>query len=152
MTIKLIYHASGGDIDLDSAGVMQEDGWFTMVFIMLFSDRRATEGDEIPDRSGDRRGWPGDSFFPYPIGSRLWLLSREKIVPRLQFEAEDYAREALEPLLIENMASAVEVKGSTWQPPGLEGAREKWLRLDITITKADGELLPYGFSLRWEAQ
>ncbi|MBO2656065.1 phage GP46 family protein [Shewanella algae] len=149
MTIRLIYHAHGGDIELGSGGILEDDGWFTTVFIMLFSNRRANADDVLPDTNMDAQGWPGDSYFDYPIGSRLWLLSREKVLPGVLHRAKDYALEALAPLIEMKMAKSVEVEARTWYQPG---SREPWLRLDARITKADDEVLPYGFSLRWEGQ
>ncbi|ODR86703.1 phage GP46 family protein [Shewanella xiamenensis] len=149
MTIALIYHTSGGDISLDSAGIVRDDGWFTTVFIMLFSNRRANVDDVLPDTNMDAQGWPGDSYFEYPIGSRLWLLSREKVLPKVLHRAKDYALEALAPLVEMKAAKRLEVDVSTWYQPG---SRDPWLRIEVRLTKADGEIMSYGFSIRWEAQ
>lgn len=144
MTIALIWHAGHADIELNSAGIKTDDSWLALIIIMLFTDRRALEDDALPDRSSNRRGWPGDSYFPYPIGSRLWLLSREKIVPRVLYDAKDYALEALEPLITESYAKDVTVDVSVWNG--------NWMRFDIKIYKPDGSTLSYAVSKRWDAQ
>lgn len=144
MTIALIWHTTNANIELDSAGIKTDDSWLTLIIIMLFSDRRALEDDALPDRTSNRRGWPGDSYFPYPIGSRLWLLSREKIVPRVLYDAKDYAIEALEPLISEGYASDVSVEVSVWNGD--------WMRFDINIYKPDGSSMSYAVSKRWDAQ
>jgi phage gp46-like protein len=83
----------------------------SVVLIMLFTDRVA-QPDYVPnDGSGDRRGWWHDSFDGTPIGSRLWQLRRRKIAnrPALIAEATDMANEALQPLLDDGIASAIQV-------------------------------------------
>lgn len=56
------------------------------VLIALGTDAQADENDVLPDpRSTDRRGWWGDLnakqiWNGWPIGSKLWLLARAKIV------------------------------------------------------------------------
>lgn len=66
-----------------------DDGLMTAVIISLFTDARAHDDDPLPDErvgvSSDRRGWWGDCLPDAQgeqtlesIGSRLWLLWREK--------------------------------------------------------------------------
>jgi len=56
------------------------------IIIALNSDAVASSSDALPDpRSNDRRGWWGDLdvekiWGGWPLGSKLWLLSRAKIV------------------------------------------------------------------------
>jgi phage gp46-like protein len=56
------------------------------VLIALNTDATADDSDVLPDpRSTDRRGWWGDEnaksiWDGWPIGSRLWLLKRAKII------------------------------------------------------------------------
>lgn len=81
------------------------------VIISLFTWRRANPDDELP---GDlKQGWWGDSFPPVAndrIGSRLWLLSRAKLLPETVARARDYAEEALAWLIEDGVASRVEVE------------------------------------------
>jgi len=55
-------------------------------FVALLSDAIADPADQLPDpNSDDRKGWWADSdaqaiWGGWPIGSRLWLLTRAKIV------------------------------------------------------------------------
>ncbi|WP_324606427.1 phage GP46 family protein [Xenorhabdus nematophila] len=63
---------------------------------MTFTDRRALDSDELPAGAGtDRRGWWGDTFNTRSIGSRLWLLAREKQLSAVLHRAKAYADEAL---------------------------------------------------------
>lgn len=74
----------GGDL-------VAENTLRTAVILSLFLDRRADDDDVLPNGSNDRRGWWADTVAPMTeygiggglasgdrIGSRLWLLSREK--------------------------------------------------------------------------
>lgn len=79
------------------------------VWMSLGTDRRAENDDVLPSGS-DKRGWWGDSFRQRRIGSRLWLLEREKITPDTLLRAEEYAAEALAWLTEEKIASAVRVR------------------------------------------
>ncbi len=75
MTIGLSWKnlLSRGDITVQHDGLSLDDGLVTLVLICLFTDSRADADDEIPDGSGDPRGWPGDTFSDYQWGSKLWL-------------------------------------------------------------------------------
>lgn len=76
-------------------------GLLSAVIISLFTDRRARDDDPLPDERvgvpSDRRGWWGDYLDEDQpaVGSRLWLLWREKDLDVVVARAEEYAREAL---------------------------------------------------------
>lgn len=106
-----------GDGTLDDSEALA-----TAVIVALGTDRLASTDDILPDPdSTDRRGWWGDLDArliwrgAWPIGSHLWLLSREKItgveaargstLVRIQF----YIREALQPFIDLRIASGMEV-------------------------------------------
>ncbi len=81
----------------------------TAVLISLFTDRRAEDDDALPDPASSKRGWWGDALYPRRIGSRLWLLGREKQLAEVVSKAKEYAREALVWLVEDGVASAVNV-------------------------------------------
>ena len=92
------------DLTLDQATGLYDTGHdlVTALVVSLFSDRLADPDDVIPDGGRDRRGWWGDADAVAiwgagadMIGSRLWLLSREKRVPATLVRAEIYVREAI---------------------------------------------------------
>ncbi|NLS02328.1 hypothetical protein HGP14_02950 [Rhizobium sp. P32RR-XVIII] len=87
-----------------------EQGLATQVLICLMTDRRV-EASELRD-GDENRGWIGDSFDAMegetPIGSRLWLLRRSSLYPGIEIKAQDYAREALEPLIRQGAVSKVD--------------------------------------------
>lgn len=93
----------------------------TAVIVALGTDRLALQSDILPDPdSTDRAGWWGDLdadviWGGWPIGCRLWLLKRSKIVgPEARGGAtvalvEQYIREALQPFVDLRIASAMDV-------------------------------------------
>jgi phage gp46-like protein len=121
---------AGGDLAVD-------EGLRTAVIISLLTDRRAPSDAVPPDGSGDRRGWWGDLPFDAPdappagdqIGSLLWLLSREKQIPETARRAEGYAREALQWMIDDGVASAVDALATF--------PRLGWMQLLVTIWRGD---------------
>jgi phage gp46-like protein len=105
-----------GDGTLDATQALA-----TAVILALGTDRLADHDDVLPDPdSTDRRGWWGDLdaeeiWRGWPVGCRLWLLHREKIVgPGAQQGAtlakiEYYIREAMQPFLDIRLASRMDV-------------------------------------------
>jgi phage gp46-like protein len=116
----------------------------TAVIISLFTDRLAHPDDRLPDPAdGDRRGWWADwDSETGPIGSRLWLISREKQLEEVRLRAEDYCREALAWMLEDDVADTVEVTAEWSTSPGR-------LDVDVVITRERRELLHRSFSWAW---
>ncbi|EKL9959484.1 phage GP46 family protein [Vibrio parahaemolyticus] len=129
-------------------GESVDDTISALVLISLFTDARAEESDTLPDQSGDLRGWPGDTFYDAPWGSKLWLLYREKLTTEVRNRAVKYAEDALSWMLQDQgegpLASSVTVTGSI--------PRFQTLALNIEITKPDGESVSLSVSKLWEAQ
>jgi phage gp46-like protein len=96
----------------------------TAVIVALGTDRLADISDILPDPdSTDRRGWWGDLdaeqiWDGWEIGSRLWLLQRDKIVgPEAQQGAtvvrvEQYIREAIQPFIDRRIGSRMAVEAT----------------------------------------
>lgn len=82
------------------------DDFWTAVIISLFTDRVARNDDPVED--SDRRGWWGDSMEQKQLGSRLWLIRREKLTRAVAMRAEEYASEALKWLVDDGVVLAVE--------------------------------------------
>jgi len=101
------------------------------VVMSLFTWRRANPDDPLP---GDQRmGWWGDTFALVPndrIGSRLWLLSRSKLLPETVALAKEYAEEALRWLVDDGVASRVDVRA---ERQGLST-----LAIGVRVYKSDG--------------
>lgn len=87
------------------------------VLVALNTDALGDETEVLPDpRDSDRRGWWGDLdaeriWGGWPIGSKLWLLTRAKIVDRGAREGatltrvEAYIRAALKPFVDNGICS-----------------------------------------------
>lgn len=143
--LRLVWAGLASDCAMSDGDLAAESGLETAVILSLFCDARAREDDVIPDGTGYRRGWWADSVTPLAsggltvredaaahdrIGSRLWLLSREKQLPEVLRRAKDYAEEALAWLIDDGVARRVSVTPSV--------PRQGWLWLDIRIDLADG--------------
>jgi phage gp46-like protein len=93
----------------------------TAIIVALGTDGLAAANDILPDPDDtDRRGWWGDYqaqdiWNGWPIGSRLWLLQRDKIVGASARQAptltrvEQYITEAIQPFLAQRIGSSLEV-------------------------------------------
>ena len=83
------------------AGLLDETNeLITAVLIAFNSDAVAAPSDVLPDpRSDDRRGWWGDMdaatiWSGWPLGSKLWLLTRASIVDQNAREGATVTRAA----------------------------------------------------------
>jgi phage gp46-like protein len=134
-----------GDLALDAGGLATDDGLATAIVVSLFSDRRARADDQLPDGAdGDRRGWWGDLAPPVEgdqLGSRLWLLAREKQLPSVVARAREYAEEALAWLVEDGIAERVEVAAEITRP-GMLG-------LGIVIHRPQGGREEHRFAYVW---
>ena len=64
------------------------------VLIALFTDARVA-ADDLPEGEQDARGFWGDAMTGDVTGSRLWLISREKVTNEVVRLVEDYVRDGL---------------------------------------------------------
>lgn len=130
---------------LAGADLAAGDGLRTAVLVSLFTDRRANDDDVIPDGTDNRRGswadaWPDDDRDL--IGSRLWLLSRDKQLPAVLDRAKKYSEEALAWMIDDWVARAVTVDAE-WTARGVLG-------LHTAIRLADGSLFTDVFNYTLE--
>lgn len=133
--------------DTAGPGLAMDDGLQSAVAISLFTDRRADINDLPPSTPGtERRGWWGDSFADVPgdrIGSRLWLLAREKQTKATLLKARDFALEALQWLVDDGVARAVNVD-TEWSAdrPGV-------MLFKVEIVRASKPVNQYQFEAFW---
>ena len=83
----------------------------TSVINSLFTWRRANP-DDVVDGS-TRYGWWGDTYAEQVgdrVGSRLWLLQREKLTDETLARAQVYAEEALQWMSEDQVADSVQVE------------------------------------------
>lgn len=143
MDIRLARNGQLFDLALDGADLAPDTSLETAVLLSLFTDRRAEPG-EIP-AGDDPKGWWADAFSDNGdrIGSRLWLLTREKLLPETAERARGYAREALQWLLDDGIAARVLVTAELHRPDRLS--------LSIALTRPDGRQETYQYHDLWEA-
>lgn len=145
MDIATIWNdaTASGDYVLEGGSLRVDEGLKTAVIISLFTDRRAATDDVLPSPTSGRRGWWGSLFLERPLGSRLWLLAREKQSQDALNRAREYALESLIWLVEDGIAKAVEAKATAPQR-GL-------LHLEIIIYKPDGDITNFHFQRLWDA-
>jgi phage gp46-like protein len=138
-----------GDWLLAPPGLATDHNLESAVLLSLWTDASARDDDVIPDGTDDRRGWWGNWERPetIPLGSRLWLLDREKATEETRRRAEEYAAEALQWLLDDNVAVQVDVAASYLEvgpvPP-------MTLALRVEITRFDGSVYDWHFAWAWD--
>ena len=134
----------GGDLRIAAPDLAGEDTLRTAVLVSIFTDRRASL-DELPVGEVDRRGWWGDALAEVDgdqIGSKLWLLRREKETREVLSRAEGYVRDALAWMIEDEVATSIETEAS-W-------VRRGEMRLRARLTLPSGHDVEYDFSTRLE--
>lgn len=140
--ISINWDGSRGDWRL--AGVALETGndLRTAVLISLFSDRQATDAELVTYGDTDPRGWWGDASDEPPVGSRLWLLMREKQTQETLRRAQDYIGEALRWLVDDGVAARVDI-ACRWVNRSQLSAR-------VDVFRNDGNVQPIQFDWAWK--
>lgn len=104
----------------------------TAVTVALCGDAEADPSDVLPDpNSDDRRGWWGDLdaariWGGWPIGSKLWLLTRAKIVDAGAREGatvarvQDYIAACLQPFVTARICSSFTVAATQVDVQGID--------------------------------
>ena len=118
-----------GDLVLEGGDLVLDTGLGSAVVRSLTTDRRATAEELERLDSTDPLGWWADDAGD-PYGSGLWLLSREVTTRETGARAEELAREALEWILREGIASIVSV-AATFPERGV-------LHIDVRIVRGTG--------------
>ncbi len=142
--IALIWDGVAADVAVIANDLALDEGLETAVELSLFTDRRADEGDSLPDGETNRRGWWADDPLDR-IGSRLWLLDRAKETAEVLERAEQYAREALQWLIDDLVATKIDV---TAEPL----TQVRGFGLAITIYRPARDPARYRFDRVWSAQ
>ncbi|EON3358794.1 phage GP46 family protein [Yersinia enterocolitica] len=129
-----------GDWQTGGGGLLGGNDLETAILISLFTDRLARTDDGIDN--DDRRGWWADTGAEYEIGSRLWLLRREKLTTKVALKAEDYANEALAWLLDDGVVTAISTNAQIVYP--------NRLNLIINYQQPEKAQVSVKFSWVWE--
>jgi phage gp46-like protein len=137
-----------------NGGLDETQALATAVILAFGTWRRAETTDILPDlNSDDRMGWWGDMdaaeiWDGWPIGSRFWLMRRDKIVGPEALQgstiarAESYAYEALQPFVDKRIASRVHAVASR---RGLHT-----IVVDVTIYRGPDEPIELRFEGLWD--
>lgn len=143
--LALELSADGVDLRFEAGDLVLSETLLEPVLVSLFSDARAPEGEELPDFSGDPRGWwaeeVGDEH-----GSLLWLLERERLVPETAALAQTYAQRALAWMIAEGIASEVDVLATIERPEGDTGP-DGQLCITVALTRGSSS----AWETAWEA-
>jgi phage gp46-like protein len=134
------------DVAVDNGDLATRRDLETAVILSLFTDRRAEPEDRLPDPSEGRRGWWGDTFAPVQndrIGSRLWLLHREKRTRETLARAREYVQEAVAWLVDDGIANRVET-AVEYDPNRLD-----LIKIRIVVHRPQG-LEEYRFDHLWQ--
>lgn len=143
--LALVWSDDGGDLAYENGDLVLESGLLSAALVSLFSDRRARADDALPGDATDLRGWWADVYAHVTgdqIGSRFWLLSREKQLDQVLQRAQDYAREALGWMIEDGVAAKVDAVASA--------PRTGVLRLVISIYRRDGSVESGQYDSLWE--
>ena len=134
------------DLSIVDDDVKADDGLRTAVSLSIYLDRRAEEGDVIPDGTDDRRGYWADEFLPDAndrIGSRLWLLERSKITEELRPLAEFYLRECLAWMITDGVVREVGIE--------TEIVLDRLYYL-VTLARPQGDPVLFRFPHVWDGE
>ncbi|MEX2450377.1 MAG: phage GP46 family protein [Rhodospirillales bacterium] len=153
--IKTVFNADiiSGDIAIKNGLLDDDDGLKTALVISIFTDRRALPDDELPDPNGSRRGWVGDAFPPVidgvpqtgdRIGSRLWLLHREKQLLSVVARAREYLEEATDWLIEDGICNVIEIE--------VEIVRDGVLGFEVRPIRPNKDPVAFRFDYVWRAE
>lgn len=132
------------DLRIENGDLAGDNGMETAISISLFTDRRVSD-EELPPLEKNKRGWWGDMFPEVDqdqIGSRLWLLNREKRTQEVLRRAEDYVKEALKWLIDDGVASSITATATYDE--------NKFLIIDVGVTRPTGRTSR--FQVLWDKQ
>ena len=145
--IRILYDNTEQRGDLDRTGsknLVEDLDLETAALISIFTDRRADPSDQYGQAQHYKGGWWGSvtDGMGREMGSKLWLLRREKLTESNLKKAKNYLEDCLKWLVDDKVAAGVSV--TTWR-----GVTPVHLRFKIEIEKPAN----YGtWSKSWEIQ
>lgn len=150
--IKILWNDNTyqGDIEYDNGDITRENGIETAVLMSLFTDARASIEDDLPDpENEDRRGWWGDQISVEEgdaIGSKLWLLARNKTDQQTMIRAEAYTKEALQWLIDDGIS----IKNEVFVERINRADNSATIAIQIKIYQKDGNEIAMKFNDLWQ--
>ncbi|MGH1542357.1 MAG: phage GP46 family protein [Arenicella sp.] len=99
------------DWQIKDGDLVNDNQLHSAVIIQLFTDKRIADDNviDLPLGTDDKRGWWGDFFSEFPIGSLLWTLYRQYLTDEIIEDAERHVRDALKPLIDQGAAARADV-------------------------------------------
>jgi len=148
--LSFVFTGQETDLSLLLGDINTDAGLETAVSISLFTDRRASNDDVrlyefLADGTNDKRGCWIDSYPDIDgdlIGSRLWLLFREKSQQGVINRAKEYITEALQWMLDDGVAKIIE--------SDILFVDRETLLIKLFITRPSGDKVNLRFTLAWE--
>lgn len=137
--IKTVWRTDSGVWVSETGDLASGDDLDTALLISLFTDQQARADDDY--EGDDRRGWWGDMGEDYRIGSRLWLIYRQRLSRDTAEKAKGYVLEALQWMTDDLIAASVDVTYRIIHPTSLY--------LHIVITRPDGSRRSFEFDWAW---
>lgn len=134
--LSIMWKDGEGDVvSLDSA-LLTDDSLTNAIVISLFTDARVD----------NQRGWWGNDFNQneerqVEMGSRLWTLARSKQLADVLDDAQAYAEQALQWLIDDGHALAIDVMATN--------PEQSVLLLSVVVTLPNGQTEPRTFSAVW---
>lgn len=134
--LSIMWKDGEGDVvSLDSA-LLTDDSLTNAIVISLFTDARVD----------NQRGWWGNDFNQneerqVEMGSRLWTLARSKQLADVLDDAQAYAEQALQWLIDDGHALAIDVMATN--------SEQSVLLLSVVVTLPNGQTEQRTFSAVW---
>lgn len=132
-----------GDWAMGDGDIQTGDDLETAVLVSLFTDRVATPDYVLAPGDTDVRGWWADAYNQDTIGSNIWQLERHTKTSATLNEAIAMASSALQWLIDDGVAAAVDVTAE-WQ-----GSEALMLAMAIAITEPSGNPRNFNYSWAW---
>lgn len=138
--ITTVWRGSFGDYKVIGTDLLSGNDLATAVFISLFSDAALPPDEVAPDGSDDPRGWWA-SDKAYPLGSLIWTLLRAKRTQDTLAQAQGFAVAALQWVIDDGVAAAVDV--------AVEWATPTQLSMQVTLRRNDGTSSKLKYAWAW---
>jgi len=154
--LALAWSNTTGDADLlmIDSDLASDRGLETAIALSLFTDRRAQDDDTPPSGdSHDRRGWWADEFAVVQgdlIGSRLWLLDRSKLTNETVLNAQQYATEALQWLIDDEVAASIDVTITQLPSPLFPTLIASGLLIGVALQNPGADPVTFQFAHVWD--
>ncbi len=132
--IKIFRDGTEVDIELDQLGLVEDESLENAVLVSLFTDKR---------HNGEN-GWWADmlSTDGDEIGSKLWILGREKMVQETLYKYRDEVQDALKWMVDDGVAKEINVD--------VNAITLYEISITVDIIKQDDDVIKY--QLAWNGQ